>query len=268
MTNKKRNTILVLSGKGGVGKSTVSTNLALALAMNDSKVGLLDADIYGPSIPTMMGVQEPPTLDDDQKIIPIQSHGIEMMSSGFLVEPDQALIWRGPMVHKIVQQFCNDVAWSDLDFLVVDLPPGTGDVQLSISQTISVVGAVVVTTPQKVALDDVKRATSMLESLKIPLLGVIENMSGFLNPATNEIVPIFSAGGGEQLAKDLDCPLFGAIPIDPNVCTAGDQGKPVFIENPSSPASKMFFKIAQKVVAQISKFNHDKIQSEVVQTKV
>ena len=207
-----KNIILVLSGKGGVGKSTVATNIAICLSRGGSKVGLLDADIYGPSIPTMMGSQEKPTLTEDQKIVPLERHGIKIMSSGFLVDEDSALIWRGPMIHKIVNQFCSDVAWGALDYLVLDLPPGTGDVQLSLSQVIPVVGAVMVTTPQQVALADVRRAESMLRTLKIPLLGVIENMAGYTHPESGETIHFFAEGGGKILAEKLKVACSEAFP--------------------------------------------------------
>lgn len=262
-----KNTILVLSGKGGVGKSTVSTNLALCLAQNGAKVGLLDADIYGPSIPTMLGSSENPVLDEEQKILPLQAHGIEVMSSGFLVEEDSALIWRGPMIHKIIQQFCQDVRWGELDYLLLDLPPGTGDVQLSLSQTIPVVGAVLVTTPQQVALADVKRAQSMLNTLKIPLLGVIENMSGYIDQS-GEKVAIFGEGGGKSFSEKVDTKFLGEIPIDPAVCSSGDEGTPVVVKHPQKPASKAFFKAAQNLAAQVSTYNHQGIRSRVVKPRM
>ncbi|MBG90782.1 MAG: hypothetical protein CL521_03080 [Actinobacteria bacterium] len=262
-----KNIVLVLSGKGGVGKSTVATNIALCLSRGGSKVGLLDADIYGPSIPTMMGSQDKPTLSDDQKIIPLESHGIKIMSSGFLVDEDSALIWRGPMIHKIVNQFCTDVDWGPLDYLVLDLPPGTGDVQLSLSQVIPVVGAVMVTTPQQVALADVRRAESMLRTLKIPLLGIIENMSGYTHPESGEIIHFFAEGGGKKLAEKTESRLLGSIPLDPEVCKAGDNGVPVVISNSQSAAAEAFEKASQNLAAQISIFNHKGISSKVIVPK-
>lgn len=259
-----KNIILVMSGKGGVGKSTVATNIAICLARGGSKVGLLDADIYGPSVPTMMGTKEKPTLTENQKILPLESHGIKVMSSGFLVEEDSALIWRGPMIHKIINQFCSDVEWGELDYLIFDLPPGTGDVQLSLSQTVPVVGAVMVTTPQQVALADVNRAENMLRTLKIPLLGVIENMSGFCHPSSGEVIHIFAEGGGKKLAEKTESKLFGSIPLAPEVCSAGDSGTPVVIDQPDSPASAAFEKAAQNLAAQISIFNHQGISSKVI----
>ncbi len=262
-----KNIVLVLSGKGGVGKSTVATNIALCLSRGGSKVGLLDADIYGPSIPTMMGSQDKPTLSDDQKIIPLESHGIKIMSSGFLVDEDSALIWRGPMIHKIVNQFCTDVDWGPLDYLVLDLPPGTGDVQLSLSQVIPVVGAVMVTTPQQVALADVRRAESMLRTLNIPLLGIIENMSGYTHPESGEIIHFFAEGGGKKLAEKTESRLLGSIPLDPEVCKAGDNGVPVVISNSQSAAAEAFEKASQNLAAQISIFNHKGISSKVIVPK-
>ena len=251
-----KNIILVLSGKGGVGKSTVATNIAICLSRGGSKVGLLDADIYGPSIPTMMGSQEKPTLTEDQKIVPLERHGIKIMSSGFLVDEDSALIWRGPMIHKIVNQFCSDVDWGALDYLVLDLPPGTGDVQLSLSQVIPVVGAVMVTTPQQVALADVRRAESMLRTLKIPLLGVIENMAGYTHPESGETIHFFAEGGGKILAEKTESRLLGSIPLDPNVCKAGDNGVPVVLSHEDSAVGEAFEKASQNLAAQISIFNH------------
>ena len=259
-----KNIILVLSGKGGVGKSTVATNIALCLARGGSKVGLLDADIYGPSIPTMMGSDDKPTLSDDQKIIPLESHGIKIMSSGFLVDEDSALIWRGPMIHKIVHQFCKEVEWGPLDYLVLDLPPGTGDVQLSLSQIIPVVGAVMVTTPQQVAIADVCRAESMLKTLNIPLLGIIENMSGYTHPESGEIIHFFAEGGGKALAEKTESRLLGSIPLDPEVCKAGDSGIPVVISNTQSAAAEAFERASQNLAAQISIFNHKGISSKVI----
>ena len=262
-----KNIILVLSGKGGVGKSTVATNIAICLARGGSKVGLLDADIYGPSIPTMMGSQDKPTLTDDQKIVPLESHGIKIMSSGFLVEEDSALIWRGPMIHKIVNQFCSDVDWGALDYLVLDLPPGTGDVQLSLSQVIPVVGAVMVTTPQQVALADVRRAESMLRTLQIPLLGVIENMAGYTHPESGETIHFFAEGGGKILAEKTESRLLGSIPLDPEVCKAGDNGIPVVLSHADSAVGEAFEKASQNLAAQISIFNHKGISSKVIVPK-
>lgn len=265
--SETKNIILVMSGKGGVGKSTVATNIAICLARGGSQVGLLDADIYGPSIPTMMGTQERPTLTPDQKIIPLENHGIKIMSSGFLVDEESALIWRGPMIHKIIQQFCTDVEWGSLDYLILDLPPGTGDVQLSLSQVIPVVGAVMVTTPQQVALADVTRAESMLRTLKIPMLGVVENMSGYSHPDSGEIIHFFAKGGGQRLAEKTKSKFFGSIPLAPEVCMAGDAGTPVVISAPDSEASAAFEKVAQNLAAQISIFNHQGISSNVIVPK-
>ncbi len=262
-----RHIVLVVSGKGGVGKSTVSTNLALALSQQGQKVGLLDCDIYGPSIPTMMGVHETPKLNEDQKLLPIEKFGIPLISSGFLIEQDKALIWRGPMIHKIVSQFLGDVLWGDLDILLVDLPPGTGDVQLSMAQNTSVRGAVLVTTPQQVALADVKRAHSMLETLKIPLLGVIENMSGFVVPGSNEIINMFSSGGGQKLADLYHTKLLAQIPLDPKICACGDEGIPVVLKEPASLVSDSFLSAARNLCSQLDQFERDGIYSNVTETK-
>lgn len=261
-----KHVVLIVSGKGGVGKSTVSTNLALALKNQGMSVGLLDADIYGPSIPTMMGVLETPRITDEQKLIPLKAHGISLMSSGFLIEEDKALVWRGPMIHKIVTQFMQDVAWGELDVLLVDLPPGTGDVQLSLSQSIPVRGAVLVSTPQQVAIADVVRAKSMLDTLSIPILGIVENMSGFLNPATKEIIPVFSEGGGERLSHKFGTELLGKIPLDPQVCSHGDSGIPIVTGEPDSPGAQAFQAAAQALTRQLNLFEEQKLSSKVVKT--
>ncbi|MBW7874970.1 MAG: Mrp/NBP35 family ATP-binding protein [Candidatus Cloacimonetes bacterium] len=262
-----RHIVLVVSGKGGVGKSTVSTNLALALSQQGQKVGLLDCDIYGPSIPTMMGIRETPRLNEDQKLIPVEKFGIPLISSGFLIEPDKALIWRGPMIHKIVSQFLGDVLWGDLDILLVDLPPGTGDVQLSMAQSTSVRGAVLVTTPQQVAIDDVKRAYSMLETLKIPVLGIVENMAGFNVPGSNEVISMFSKGGGQKLADQYHTSLLAQIPLNPTVCTCGDEGIPIVLKEPGSLVSDAFLSAARNLCTQLEHFERDGIFSLATETK-
>ncbi len=246
-----RNAIAVASGKGGVGKSTVSTNLAVALAMEGAKVGLMDADVYGPNIPLMMGTSERPHAINN-KIIPLEAHGVKMISMGFLVDPKQPLIWRGPMLHSTVRQFLQDVDWGDLDYLVVDLPPGTGDVSLSLSQSLSLSGSVVVTTPQQVAISDVVRSVGMMRELKIPVFGVIENMSYFVAPDTGKRYDIFGQGGGKAMAQDVGVPFLGEIPLEPIVRQSGDSGTPVVKSAPDSPAAKAIRSLAQSIAAALS----------------
>ena len=250
MTSPVKNIIAVASGKGGVGKSTVSVNLAIALAQSGAKVGLLDADIYGPNIPTMMGVKDlPPSRSN--KIEPAEAYGVKIMSIGFLVKPGQALIWRGPMLHSAIQQFLRDVAWEELDYLVVDLPPGTGDAQLSLAQSISISGGVIVTLPQAVSLEDAERGMQMFTQLNVPILGVVENMSYLVLPDGTEM-DIFGRGGGEKLAKMTQVPFIGNIPMDANVRVGGDMGVPIIISNPQCAAAQAFQKIAADVAAKLS----------------
>ena len=246
-----KNVIAVASGKGGVGKSTVAVNLAVILAQKGAKVGLLDADIYGPNIPTMMGVDRLGGATPDEKILPGEGHGVKVISIGFMVKPEQALIWRGPMLHSAIKQFVNDVEWRELDYLVVDLPPGTGDVQLSLSQTLELQGGVIVTMPQQVSLDDALRGINMFQELKIPIFGVVENMS-FLETPDGERMDIFGTGGGEKLAKMTGVPFIGTIPIDPQVRVGGDQGMPVSLSHPDSPVAKSMVEITEKIAAQVS----------------
>ena len=248
-----RNVILVMSGKGGVGKSTVSTNLSLALRRLGTRVGMLDADIYGPSLPTMLGIQGHPVSKDGHKIQPLQKFGLKLMSIGFLLEdPKQAVVWRGPMLHGALQQFIADVDWGSLDYLILDLPPGTGDVALTLAQKVQLTGALIVTTPQEVALQDVYKSVSMCKKLNIPILGVIENMSYFVDSAgvTHEL---FGSGGGVKIAEFADAPLLGQIPLDPQVREWGDQGTPVVQAAPTSPPGQAFSEIADTLTERIAK---------------
>ena len=235
--------VAISSGKGGVGKSTVAANLAVALRLNGATVGLIDADVYGPNIPTMMGVRKPPEQRDG-KIEPAESHGVKLISMGFFVPEDTAVVWRGPMIHTAIQQFFRDVLWGDLDYLLVDLPPGTGDAQLTLSQLIPLCGAVTVTTPQEVALHDVRKGMMMFQKVNVPLLGIIENMSYFVCGHCGERTDIFDHGGGERAAEKLGVPFLGRIPIDPAIRAGGDSGLPIVIADPESPQAKAFRDIA------------------------
>ncbi|MBI4378342.1 MAG: iron-sulfur cluster carrier protein ApbC [Nitrospinae bacterium] len=247
-----RNTVAVASGKGGVGKSTVAVNLAAALAKSGAKVGLLDLDIYGPSIPVMMGISEPIQMTSEGKMLPIMNYGIKMISVGFILEEDAPLIWRGPLVMQIVKQFLRDVDWGELDYLIIDLPPGTGDAQLTLAQTIPLTGAIIVTTPQDISLIDARRAIKMFEKVDVPVLGIVENMSYFLCPRCGEKTEIFSSGGGEKTSQKYDIPLIANIPIDTQIRLGGDEGKPIVISNPDSPQSKEFETVAGAVASMIS----------------
>jgi ATP-binding protein involved in chromosome partitioning len=248
-----KNVIAVAAGKGGVGKSTVATNLALALRQWGATVGLLDADVYGPSVPMMLGEPDAPagTKTGTQRITPAIHWGIRVMSIGFFVERDGAVVWRGPMVHKLLQQFLEDVDWGEIDYLVVDLPPGTGDAQLSLSQLIPITGAVMVTTPQEVALIDVVKAVSMLKKVEIPILGVVENMSGYVCPACGHHDDIFSHGGGRRLAEQIGTTFLGEVPIDARVRHGGDAGRPVVVGAPESEHARLFMEIAARVAGRI-----------------
>ena len=246
-----KNIIAVGSGKGGVGKSTIAVNLAVALAKCDAKVGLLDADIYGPNVPMMMGVNALPPTPQGKKIQPAEAYGVKVMSIGFMVSTGQPLIWRGPMLHSAIKQFLMDVDWGDLDYLVVDLPPGTGDVQLSLVQTVPLSGGVIVTMPQKVSFDDAARAASMFKKMEVPILGVVENMS-YLKLDDGTVKFIFGQGGGEDLARVAGAPLLANIPIDENIRAGGDQGEPVVISDPESPGAEALMNLAQSVAARMS----------------
>ncbi len=247
-----KNMLAVASGKGGVGKSTVAVNLALALQRQGAATGLLDADIYGPSIPIMMGTRERPPGQQGHQLLPVQAHGLKMMSIGFVAPADAPVIWRGPMVHKIVTEFLRNVAWGELDYLVVDLPPGTGDAQLTLTQTAPLSGAVVVTTPQDVALEDVVRAMRMFEEVKVPILGIVENMSSFVCPQCGHREDIFARGGGRRAAERFGVPFLGEIPILPSIRSAGDRGLPIVAAEPEGEAAQAFRAVAGAVAAQLA----------------
>ncbi|MBN1303755.1 MAG: Mrp/NBP35 family ATP-binding protein [Anaerolineales bacterium] len=236
-----RNAIAIGSGKGGVGKSTIAVNIAVALAKSGARVGLMDADIYGPNIPTMMGVEHAPA-PVNEKLIPAEAYGVKMMSMGFLVKPGQPLIWRGPMLHSAIRQFLSDVEWGELDYLIIDLPPGTGDAALSLAQALPLSGAILVTLPQQVSLEDASRGLNMFKQLDVPILGVIENMSG----------DVFGQGGGEALARAAKAPFLGSVPMNADIRLAGDTGKPVVISQPDSAIAAAITAIAQDIAAKIS----------------
>jgi ATP-binding protein involved in chromosome partitioning len=243
--------IAVASGKGGVGKSTVAVNLAIAISKKRRNVGLLDADVWGPSIPIMMGLNERPVATPEKKIIPLEKYGLKLMSIGFLIDDDDTVIWRGPMVHGAVKQFVEDVDWSGTDYLVVDLPPGTGDAQLSLIQTVPLSGGVIVTTPQDVALIDVRRGVQMFRKLNVPVLGVVENMSYLVCPHCGGEVDIFSRGGGKRMSEKFKVPFLGEIPIDPEIRKGGDEGNPIVVSHPESPTATAFMDLADRVLETI-----------------
>jgi ATP-binding protein involved in chromosome partitioning len=246
-----RHVIAVSSGKGGVGKSTVATNLAAALAESGAKVGLLDADVYGPDIPMMFGIHTRPQVTPDEKIVPLEAYGVKLMSIGFLLDDDTPAIWRGPIVMGIIRQFLQQVYWGELDYLLVDMPPGTGDAQLSLVQLARVDGAVMVTTPQGVATGDVLKGIKMFERVEVPVLGLIENMSGFICPHCGEATEIFGSGGGRKLAAIADIPFLGEVPLGEGVVEAGDSGQPTVVAAPDSPEAVAFRELAEQVTAAV-----------------
>jgi len=246
-----KNIIAVGAGKGGVGKSTVAVNLALALAKYGGRVGLIDADIYGPNIPIMLGLRGQ-LETDGKKIVPAEKYGIPVVSMGFLTKDETPIIWRGPMLHGVVQQFFREVRWQELDYLVVDMPPGTGDVALSLSQTVPVSGAVVVTTPQVVSVADSRRAVAMYKKLNVPTLGIVENMSHFVCPSCDHESDLFGKGGGESAATDMGVPFLGRIPVYQPIREGGDSGNPIVLSEPDSAAARAFFDVAERTAAQIS----------------
>ncbi|WP_426746375.1 Mrp/NBP35 family ATP-binding protein [Myxococcus faecalis] len=265
---KVKNIILVGAGKGGVGKSTVAVNLATGLAQHGAKVGLLDADFYGPSVPLMTGLgDKKPVSPDGKSLDPLIAHGLKVMSIGFLVEADQALIWRGPMLHGALMQLVRDVNWGELDYLVLDLPPGTGDVALSLSQSIRAAGAVLVTTPQDVALADVVRAKQMFDKVHIPVLGIVENMSQFVCPNCSHVTPIFNHGGGRKAAEMFGIPFLGEVPLDLKVRVSGDSGVPVVVGAKDSPEAKAFLEVARNIAGRVSAQSAKSIPLPVVQAR-
>jgi len=263
-----KNTIAVASGKGGVGKSTVAVNLAVALARQGAKVGLLDADIYGPSIPLMLGVENKPAIyqdpNDSTKMLPLEKFGIKIMSIGFMIDGDTPVVWRGPMASGAVKQFMSDVTWGDLDYLIYDMPPGTGDIQLTLVQTIPLSGAVIVTTPQEVSLIDARKGLKMFSRLNVPLLGVVENMSCFIAPDTGVNYDIFGNGGGKKLSEENDVPFLGGIPIDPRIRIGGDNGQPIVDAFPESEHAKIIMDIASRLASQVSISSENNWKVEII----
>ncbi len=250
-----KNFLMVSSGKGGVGKSTTSVNVAIALAAQGLKVGLLDADIYGPNIPRMMGVADVKPEVNGNKVLPIKAYGIEMMSMGSLMEDGQSLIWRGAMIMKAIEQFLRDILWSELDVLVIDMPPGTGDAQLTLAQSVPVTAGLTVTTPQSVSLDDSRRSLDMFKKLNIPIAGIIENMSGFIAPDTGVEYDIFGKGTSQPMADEFDTKIIAEVPIEPGIRTGGDEGKPITFAAPSSESAKRFTEAAASIWATIEEIN-------------
>ncbi len=247
-----KNVVAVASGKGGVGKSTVAANLSVSLAGLGYRVGLLDADIYGPSLPMMFGIDERPIVNDN-RIQPFERHGIVLMSLGFILEIDTPVIWRGPMVMRAIEQLLADVDWGSLDYLIVDLPPGTGDAQLTISQKVPLSGAVIVTTPQDIALIDARKGLAMFRKVNVPVVGIVENMSSFVCPHCGEETSIFKQGGGERTAALLECPFLGRIPLDPAIVEGGDAGRPVVVAEPEGAHADSFARVARAVVEEVAK---------------
>ncbi len=243
--------IAVGSGKGGVGKTTLAVNLAIALAKLGRKVGLLDADVYGPNVPLMLGISAQPKVVGDNRIEPLEVHGLKVISVGFLNPGDKPLIWRGPMLHSIIKQFLGSVVWGELDYLVVDLPPGTGDVALSLIQTVPLTGAIVVSTPSDVSLQDARKAIEMFRQVKVDVVGMVENMSYFVCPHCNHEIDIFSRGGAEKTAQQFNIAFLGAVQLDPDIRKAGDTGKPTVLEGENSPHAKSLYDFAHKVIARV-----------------
>ncbi|QFR43652.1 MRP family ATP-binding protein [Sulfurimonas sp. CVO] len=250
-----KNFLMVSSGKGGVGKSTTSVNIAIALVAQGKKVGLLDADIYGPNIPRMLGVADVKPEVSGNKVLPIKAYGLEMISMGSLMEEGKSLMWRGPMIIKAIEQFLSDILWSDLDVLVIDMPPGTGDAQLTLAQSVPVTAGLTVTTPQSVSLDDSRRSLDMFKKLNIPIAGIVENMSGFIAPDTGVEYDIFGKGTSQPMAEEFDTKIIAEIPIEPSIRTGGDEGKPITFVNPMSESSKRYMAAAESIWATIEEVN-------------
>lgn len=250
-----KNLVAVASGKGGVGKTTVAVNLAIALKNMGNAVGLLDADVYGPNVPVMLGTNEQPRAIDERTIIPVEAYGLKMISMGLLSPGDKPLVWRGPMLHSVIQQFLRSTQWGELDYLIVDLPPGTGDVQLTLIQSVSVTGAVVVTTPSIVALADVRKAIEMFRQVNVEILGVVENMSYFNCPHCKGRIDVFGHGEGQHMAKNFGVPFLGEIEIDPQIRIGGDTGKPVASLGEDAPGSKSIYAMARNVIARLEAVN-------------
>jgi ATP-binding protein involved in chromosome partitioning len=250
-----KNLVAVASGKGGVGKTTVAVNLAIALKRLGLKVGLMDADVYGPNVPVMMGTDEQPRAVNEKTIIPVEAYGVKMISMGLLNPGDKPLVWRGPMLHSVIQQFLRSVQWGELDYLLIDLPPGTGDVQLSLIQNVSVTGAVVVTTPTLVALADVRKAIEMFRQVNVEILGVVENMSYFNCPHCDGRIDVFGHGEGQHMAKTFGVPFLGEIEIDPQIRIGGDTGKPAASHGEDAPGAKSIYAVARNVVARLEEVN-------------
>jgi ATP-binding protein involved in chromosome partitioning len=249
-----RNMIAVSAGKGGVGKTTVSVNVAIALSQAGARVGLLDSDIYGPNVPIMLGLHDQPR-SMGERIQPLEAHGLKVMSLGTILKPDQAVVWRGPMIGGAIRQFLYDVDWGDLDYLVIDLPPGTGDAQLTLAQSIPLTGSVIVTTPQDVSVADVSRGVQMFRQLKVPVLGVVENMSGYVCAHCGERTEIFGTGGGAEVARRFEIPLLGQVPLDLSIRVGGGEGQPLMAALPDSPVAEVFRSVASHIAAEVSKEN-------------
>jgi len=252
-----KNIIAVASGKGGVGKSTVAVNLALALAAEGATVGVLDADIYGPSQPTMLGIRGRPETRDGKSLEPMEGHGLQAMSIGFLIDVETPMVWRGPMVTQALEQLLNETKWRDVDYLIVDLPPGTGDIQLTLAQRVPVTGAVIITTPQDIALIDARKGLKMFEKVGIPILGIIENMSVHVCSKCGHEERIFGEGGGERMGKDYDVEMLGALPLDINIRQQADSGKPTVVSDPDGPVSAIYKQVARRVAVKIAEKAQD-----------
>jgi ATP-binding protein involved in chromosome partitioning len=249
------NIVAIGSGKGGVGKTTISVNLAVALARMGHKVGLLDADVYGPNVPLMMGTSAQPKMASENRIEPLEQFGVRMISVGLLNPGDQPVIWRGPMLHQLVRQFLQQVVWGELEYLIVDLPPGTGDVAISLIQTVPLTGAVVVTTPSDVSLQDARKAVGMFRQLKVDILGMVENMSYFVCPHCKNEIDVFSKGGGERTAKQFDLSFLGRVELDPDIRKAGDTGKPMALQGEDSPHARSLYDFARQVIDRVAETN-------------